>query len=137
MYWNRTPSACVDEDRARALASKGVNVEYSFKQFGVFTLALLMASGSAAAQGYPTQSSPSSTQTQDAPAAQTAPAASSTDDSAPPAKPDKNAPSPTTLKNIDAIGNRNVGCNTGAGNWYSLEKQVAMGQQYSQQVDTA
>ena len=53
----------------------------------------------------------------------------------PPAKPDKNAPSPTTLKNIDAIGNRNVGCNTGAGNWYSLEKQVAMGQQYSQQVE--
>jgi len=135
LYWNRTPSACVDEDRARDLASKGVNVEYSLKQVGVFTLALLMASGSAAAQGYPTQSSPSSTQTQDAPAAQTAPAASSTDDSAPPAKPDKNAPSPTTLKNIDAIGNRNVGCNTGAGNWYSLEKQVAMGQQYSQQVE--
>jgi predicted Zn-dependent protease len=39
------------------------------------------------------------------------------------------------LKNIDAIGNRNVGCNTGAGNWYSLEKQVAMGQQYSQQIE--
>ena len=35
--------------------------------------------------------------------------------------------SPGTLKNIDAIGNRNVGCNKGMGNWYSLDKQVAMG----------
>ena len=52
-----------------------------------------------------------------------------------PEKPDKNAPSPSTLKNIDAIGNRNVGCNKGMGNWYSLDKQVAMGRAYSQQVE--
>ncbi len=122
-------------------------MHFSIRQLGVFALAMLVASASAAAQGYPTQSSPSAPQpqttppsqtapsTQGAPAAQTAPAASTPDDSAAPAKPDKNAPSPTTLKNIDAIGNRNVGCNTGAGNWYSLEKQVAMGQQYSQQVE--
>ena len=31
------------------------------------------------------------------------------------------------MDNIDAIGNRNVGCNKGVGNWYSLDKQVAMG----------
>jgi beta-barrel assembly-enhancing protease len=52
-----------------------------------------------------------------------------------PEKPDKNAPNPSTLKNIDAIGNRNVGCNKGMGNWYSLDKQVAMGRAYSQQVE--
>ncbi|HZM09327.1 MAG TPA: M48 family metalloprotease, partial [Candidatus Limnocylindrales bacterium] len=52
-----------------------------------------------------------------------------------PEKPDKNAPSLSTLKNIDAIGNRNVGCNKGMGNWYSLDKQVAMGRAYSQQVE--
>jgi beta-barrel assembly-enhancing protease len=52
-----------------------------------------------------------------------------------PDKPDKNAPSPSTLNNIDAIGNRNVGCNKGMGNWYSLDKQVAMGRAYSQQVE--
>src|SRR5450759_2566128 len=52
-----------------------------------------------------------------------------------PEKPDKNAPSPSTLNNIDAIGNRNVGCNKGMGNWYSLDKQVAMGRAYSQQVE--
>ena len=28
---------------------------------------------------------------------------------------------------IDAVGNRNVGCGRGVGNWYSVEKQVAMG----------
>ncbi len=52
-----------------------------------------------------------------------------------PDKPDKNAPSPDALKNLDAIGNRNVGCNKGLGNWYSLDKQVAMGREYSQYVE--
>ena len=42
---------------------------------------------------------------------------------------------PSTMNNVDAIGNRNVGCNKGVGNWYSLEKQVAMGRSYSQQVE--
>ena len=67
-----------------------------------------------------------------------APSAPATADAAPPpSKPDKNAPSPETLSAIDAIGNRNVGCGRGAGNWYSLDKQVAMGQQYSQQIEHA
>ncbi len=52
-----------------------------------------------------------------------------------PDKPEKNTPSPDAMKNIDAIGNRNVGCDKGLGNWYSLDKQVAMGRQYSQQVE--
>jgi predicted Zn-dependent protease len=52
-----------------------------------------------------------------------------------PEKPEKNAPSPSTMNNIDAIGNRNVGCDKGMGNWYSLDKQVAMGRSYSQQVE--
>ncbi|HXU15697.1 MAG TPA: M48 family metallopeptidase [Terriglobales bacterium] len=37
---------------------------------------------------------------------------------------------------IDAIGNRNVGCAKGMGNWYSLEKQIALGKQISQQVES-
>jgi predicted Zn-dependent protease len=95
---------------------------------------MMVASAAAWAQGYPVQDPPSSAQPQSSSSStQSAPAAATPDE--PPSKPDKNAPSPTTLKNIDAIGNRNVGCNTGAGNWYSLEKQVAMGQQYSQQVE--
>ncbi len=36
---------------------------------------------------------------------------------------------------VDAVGNRNVGCGRGFGNWYSVEKQVAMGRGYAQQVE--
>jgi len=63
------------------------------------------------------------------------PPAQDTSTPAPPDKPDKNAPPPGSLNNLDAIGNRNVGCNKGLGNWYSLDKQVAMGRQYSQMVE--
>ena len=38
---------------------------------------------------------------------------------------------------VDAVGNRNVGCNKGLGNWYSVEKQIAMGKAYSQQVESS
>ena len=37
---------------------------------------------------------------------------------------------------VDAIGNRNVGCKTGLGNWYGVEKQIALGKQYAQQVES-
>jgi predicted Zn-dependent protease len=39
------------------------------------------------------------------------------------------------IKDINAIGNRNVGCGEGVGNWYSLEKQIAEGKNYAAQVD--
>jgi predicted Zn-dependent protease len=41
------------------------------------------------------------------------------------------------IRDIDAIGNRNIGCNRGVGNWYSLERQIAMGKEYSQQVESS
>jgi predicted Zn-dependent protease len=41
-----------------------------------------------------------------------------------------------SIRDIDAIGNRNVGCGRGIGNWYSLEKQIAMGKQFAQQVES-
>src|SRR3954451_12817049 len=37
---------------------------------------------------------------------------------------------------IDAVGNRNVGCGRGVGNWYSVEGQVARGRQYAQQIES-
>lgn len=40
------------------------------------------------------------------------------------------------IDDVDAIGNRNVGCGRGLGNWYSIEKQVAMGRQFAQQVES-
>ena len=39
------------------------------------------------------------------------------------------------LRDISAIGNRNVGCGRGLGNWYTLDSQVAMGKQFAQQVE--
>jgi predicted Zn-dependent protease len=40
------------------------------------------------------------------------------------------------IDDLDAIGNRNVGCAKGMGNWYGLEGQIAMGKQISMQVET-
>lgn len=40
-----------------------------------------------------------------------------------------------TINDINAIGHRNVGCDRGFANWYSLEKQVAMGREFARQVD--
>ncbi|HVO82242.1 MAG TPA: M48 family metallopeptidase [Terriglobales bacterium] len=42
-----------------------------------------------------------------------------------------------SIRDINAIGNRNVGCGRGLGNWYSLEKQIAMGRAYAQQVESS
>ena len=42
-----------------------------------------------------------------------------------------------SLRDIDAIGNRKVGCGRGFGNWYSLEKQIAMGKSYATEVESS
>jgi len=54
--------------------------------------------------------------------------------SVPPPKPAKTYHD-GSLRDIDAIGNRKIGCERGVGNWYSLEKQIAMGHDYAQQVE--
>jgi len=41
-----------------------------------------------------------------------------------------------SLRDLDAIGNRKVGCDRGLGNWYSLEKQIEMGRSYAAQVES-
>jgi predicted Zn-dependent protease len=40
-----------------------------------------------------------------------------------------------TKSDVDAVGNRNVGCGRGVGNWYSVEGQVAQGRRYAQQIE--
>ncbi len=42
-----------------------------------------------------------------------------------------------SIRDMDAVGNRNVGCARGIGNWYSLEQQMAMGRSYAQQVESS
>ena len=39
------------------------------------------------------------------------------------------------IDDVNAIGNRNVGCTKGLGNWYSLESQVRLGKSYAMQVE--
>jgi len=41
----------------------------------------------------------------------------------------------TGINDLNAIGSRNVGCNRGLGNWYTLETQVKMGQEFARQVE--
>ena len=38
-------------------------------------------------------------------------------------------------RDINAIGVRNVGCSRGIGNWYTLQGQVALGQEYSHRIE--
>jgi predicted Zn-dependent protease len=103
-------------------------------------LALMMAPlGIAQNQGSPPQDSSTASASGQQPSGSsgqdTSAQSSGNDGQYLPDKPEKNAPPKNTLDNIDAIGNRNVGCNKGFGNWYSLDKQVAMGHQYAQQVE--
>jgi len=42
-----------------------------------------------------------------------------------------------SINDIGAIGNRNVGCGRGVGNWYSVEGQINMGRQYAEQIDSS
>ncbi|HLW53188.1 MAG TPA: M48 family metallopeptidase [Candidatus Angelobacter sp.] len=43
----------------------------------------------------------------------------------------------TGINDLNAIGNRNVGCSRGLGNWYSLDTQVKMGAEFSRQVEAS
>jgi predicted Zn-dependent protease len=40
------------------------------------------------------------------------------------------------IRDLDAIGTRKIGCNRGFGNWYSLERQIAMGKDYSKEIES-
>jgi predicted Zn-dependent protease len=61
--------------------------------------------------------------------------AAKADTAAKPEKSDLDFPHDGKTDDVNAIGNRNVGCNKGLGNWYSLEKQVAMGKGFAMQVE--
>ena len=75
----------------------------------------------------PDQGQPKAGDVQDAP--KQAPAALPTQD-------DRHIKHNGGKTDIDAVGNRNVGCGRGVGNWYSIEGQVASGRQYAQQIES-
>src|SRR5579859_3861060 len=53
-----------------------------------------------------------------------------------PSKDDDQIKHDGTKTDVDAVGNRNVGCGRGVGNWYSVEGQVARGRVYAQQIES-
>ena len=117
-------------------SEKVYTMRTAFRLLTVGALALMLVSlGFAQSQASAPPDPNATTSNTPANAASNPPAQDTSAPAPPPDKPDKNAPPPGSLNNIDAIGNRNVGCNKGLGNWYSLDKQVAMGRQYSEQVE--
>src|SRR5439155_24629060 len=40
------------------------------------------------------------------------------------------------IRDLDAIGSRQVGSGRGLANWYSIDRQIAMARDYAQQVET-
>jgi len=108
-----------------------------FLSIGALSLLLvplgLAQNSSPADQGSPAAQNQSSTSPSDQNASSQS--SSSSNGQYLPDKPEKNPPPKDAMDNINAIGNRNVGCDKGLGNWYSLDKQVAMGKQYSMQVE--
>ncbi len=99
-------------------------------------------------QNNPNQTQPGQTQTQ----TQTQTPAHDPDNGQPKAADIQNAPAqppaalPTkdddqikhdgTKSDVDAVGNRNIGCGRGVGNWYTVEGQVARGRVYAQQIES-
>src|SRR5271167_4681481 len=75
----------------------------------------------------PDQGQPKAGEVQNAPAQ--APAALPTQD-------DSQVKHDGTKTDVDAVGNRNVGCGRGVGNWYTVEGQVARGRVYAQQIES-
>jgi predicted Zn-dependent protease len=86
----------------------------------------------------PNTSAPANPQSTQAPDASQAPVTPPPADTNPPAE----DTSGTKVKHdggkddVDAIGNRKIG-NKGLGNWYSVEKEIRMGKEYAQQVESS
>ena len=75
----------------------------------------------------PDEDGPKATDVQNAPAQQPASL---------PTKDDSDIKHNGGKSDVDAVGNRNVGCTRGVGNWYSVEGQVARGRVYAQQIES-
>jgi beta-barrel assembly-enhancing protease len=92
-----------------------------------WTLAQAQTTGQQAPTNDPDQGQPKAGDVQNAPAQQPA---------ALPTKDDDQIKHDGGKNDVDAVGNRNVGCGRGVGNWYSVEGQVARGRQYAQMVES-
>jgi predicted Zn-dependent protease len=117
-------------------------------KFRVSFLALVLAFSTLGFTSTLSAQEPSNAPTKDAPASQptAAPASqpaqvdtqspAATDTDAKPADDSKKNIHKGSKQDVDAIGDRGIG-NRGLGNWYSLEKEIAMGKSYAQMVESS
>ncbi len=108
-------------------------VKTSFTTLATAVLAVGLSVGtiSAQTQGTQTPSAPSANAPVPTAAPPSAPEPTETS-----SEPSKKSEHEGGINDLDAIGNRHIGCDKGLGNWYSLEKQIAMGKAFSQQVES-
>ena len=108
-------------------------VKTSFTTLATAVLAVGLSVGtiSAQTQGTQTPSAPSANAPVPTAAPPSAPEPTGTS-----SEPSKKSEHEGGINDLDAIGNRHIGCDKGLGNWYSLEKQIAMGKAFSQQVES-
>lgn len=94
---------------------------------GPWTLAQAQTEGQQVPTRDPDAGQPEAGDAQDAPAQHPATL---------PTKDDDQIKHDGSKNDVDAVGDRNVGCDRGVGNWYSVETQVARGRQYAQMVES-
>ncbi len=108
-----------------------VKINFTVLATAILAVGLSVPTVSAQTQG--TQTPPAATASAPVPTA----APPSTPEPADTAsEPSKKSEHEGGINDLDAIGNRKIGCDKGLGNWYSLEKQIAMGKAFSQQVES-
>lgn len=108
-------------------------LKINFTILATAILAVGCGVGTISAQTQGTQAPPAATTS--APVPTTAPA-STAEPADTRSEPSKKSEHEGGINDLDAIGNRKIGCDKGLGNWYSLEKQIAMGKAFSQQVES-
>lgn len=104
----------------------------------LLTLALALFGYSVAQETAGTTASDSGTTAAKGKAAKTQSAAKDAKDKSgkePAEKEELDFPHDGKTDDVSAVGNRNVGCSKGLGNWYSLESQVRLGKAFSMQVE--
>ncbi len=108
-------------------------VKINFTILATAILAVGCGVGTISAQTQGTQAPPAPTASAPVP---TAAPPSAPEPADTPSEPSKKSEHEGGINDLDAIGNRKIGCDKGLGNWYSLEKQIAMGKAFSQQVES-
>jgi predicted Zn-dependent protease len=134
------------------MKSRWLAISVGLAAFSLVPWTLAQTQDPSQTQTPPQTQAPAQTQTQTQTPSQKQPPAHDPDNGQPKAADVQNAPkqAPAELPtkdddqikhdgsktDVDAVGNRNVGCGRGVGNWYTVEGQVSRGRVYAQQIES-